>query len=189
MAGTGGRRPPRGGRSDEDTLRNSQAERADGRSPTERGGTAPPARDPRTDDADSTLPTQRPLAAAPARLIDDDRPTQIFQPAAKRSLHTSREQLITGSTILEMIRNPSHALSRALEQLVARAQSDLPTAEVDPKATLLLCHDFEFEQRVGYRLRLKLFAPDNQCVEVNAEVDADGRAIRRGSMMSKLITI
>jgi hypothetical protein len=166
LAGSRGRRPPPPGGSDDSLL-------------------------PWGDEADSTLPTQRPAAAPRSgRLMDDDRPTEIFQPAVKQeSLHTTREQLITGSTILEMIRNPSHQLSRPLEELVARAQSDLPTAEVDPKATLLLRHDFEFERRVGYRLRLKLFAPDNRCVEVNAEVDADGRAIRRGSMMSKLITI
>ena len=140
------------------------------------------------DGADATtLP-----GAAPARggrLIDDDRPTELFRSASKASLHTSREQRIVGTTIAEMIKRASHQLSRPLAQLVARASADLPEASIDERASLLLHHDFEFDRRVGYRLRLELFAPDGRRVVVSAEVDHDGREIRRGSMMSQLIQI
>lgn len=134
-------------------------------------------------------PTTRGPKIRPRGILDDNRPTEIFEPAAKRSLHASREQLIRGSTISEMMRNPGHSLARPLSTLFARAKADLPTAVVDERAVLHLHHDFEFDQRVGYRLRLELFDPENQQVEVSAEVDADGKAIRRGSMMSRLISI
>lgn len=136
----------------------------------------------------TTLPGAAPRPA-PGRLIDDDRPTELFRNRSKASLHTSREQRITGSTISEMLDNSAHQLSRPLAQLLAKAKANLPSAKIDDRASLLLHHDFEFDRRVGYRLRLELFAPDDRCVVVSAEVDHDGREIRRGSMMSKLIQI
>ncbi len=123
------------------------------------------------------------------RLIDDDRPTELFEPVVKDGLHESREQLIIGMTIAEMIRNSAHKLSAPLAQLVRQAKIDLPNAEVGPMASLKLQHDFEFDRRVGYRLTLKLFDANKQCVQVFAEVDQDGRRIRQGSMMSKLLHI
>ncbi len=133
----------------------------------------------------------RPLIhAAPMRQqLDDDRPTEIHETVAKPDLITSREQLITGLTIGEMIRNPKHQLSRALAKLLDRARADLPGAKIDKRTSLLLRHEFEFDRRTGYRLKLKLFDEDDQCVEVTAELDQDGKAIRRGSLISKLITI
>lgn len=136
----------------------------------------------------TTLPGQAPKAK-PKRLLDDDRPTEIFRNKTKASLHTTRTQVIRGSTISEMIRNASHQLSRPLSELAARAKADLPTAQIDDRAQLVLHHDFEFDRRVGYRLKLELYDPSGRCVEVLAEVDHDGRKIRRGSMMSKLLQI
>lgn len=146
---------------------------------------------PRWGDAEdaTTLPGRAAPPARGGRLIEDDRPTELFRNASKASLHTSREQVIIGSTIGEMMRNPSHKLSRPLCQLVAQAKADLPNAEIDPRSSLVLRHEFEFDRRVGYQLSLKLFGVDEGCVEVSAEVDHDGRKIRRGSMMSKLIQI
>lgn len=147
---------------------------------------------PRWGDAAETLkPARRDpvLSGRPKRLMDDDRPTELFEPAEKRSLATSREQLIVGSTIGEMIKNAAHKLSRPLAQLVQQAKADLPQAEVDGRASLVLHHEFEFDRRVGYRLQLKLFDSTGGCVEVSAEVDHDGRKIRQGSMVSKLIQI
>ena len=121
--------------------------------------------------------------------LDDDRPTEIHEVIAQQEVMTSREQLITGFTIGEMIKNPKHALSGALAKLVDQARTDLPGAKIDAKSSLLLRHEFEFDRRVGYRLKLKLFDRTNQCVEVQADVDQDGKAIRRGSLISKLFTI
>lgn len=136
----------------------------------------------------TTLPGEAPKLPS-RRLIDDDRPTELYHKKSKASLHTSREQTIRGRTISEMIRNGSHQLSRPLAELVSRAKVDLPTARIDERANLVLHHDFEFDRRVGYRLRLELFDPSDRCVEVLAEVDHDGRKIRRGSMMAKLLDI
>ena len=132
----------------------------------------------------------RPLAEpTPRASMDDDRPTEIHETIRTPDLITSREQLITGLTIGEMIKNSKHKLSRPLAQLVDRARTDLPGAKVDARSSLLLRHDFEFDKRTGYRLRLKLFDPRDRCVEVTADVDQDGKAIRRGSLISKLISI
>ena len=59
-----------------------------------------------SDEDDATLPnarsrpaldpTVRPAARLRRGAFDDDRPTEIFQPAVKRSLHASREQRIEG---------------------------------------------------------------------------------------------
>lgn len=147
---------------------------------------------PRWGDAtDLPKPTRKDpmLSGRPKRLMDDDRPTELFEPAQMSSLATSREQIIVGSTISEMIRNAAHKLSRPLAQLVAQAKADLPSAVVDARASLVLHHDFEFDRRVGYRLQLKLLDAQDRCVEVSAEVDHDGRKIRQGSMVSKLIQI
>lgn len=151
-------------------------------------------------DLDDTLPQWDPSEAAttlpegtpaPDRktLFEDDRPTELFDGDLKASLHTSREQLIRGSTIADMIENAAHQLSRPLAQLVARAKADLPSARIDDKASLRLRHEFEFDRRIGYQLRLELFGARGQCVEVQAEVDHDGHEVRRGSMMSKLLQI
>src|SRR5688500_1497408 len=128
-------------------------------------------------------------SAQPKASLDDDRPTEIHEVTSAPDVITSREQLITGFTIGEMIKNPKHALSQALAKLLDRARTDLPGAKIDAKASLLLRHEFEFDRRVGYRLKLKLFDRTNQCVEVTADVDQDGKAIRRGSLISKLFTI
>jgi hypothetical protein len=133
--------------------------------------------------------TTKPIAAVVKIPFEDDRPTEIHQRERKVSLAHSRQQLIVGSTIREMMSNRGHRLSDALNKLVTCAQKDLPRAVVDSRATLMLHHDFEFDRRVGYRLKLKLFDEDDGCVEVVAEVDQDGKAIRRGSMVSKLINI
>lgn len=127
-------------------------------------------------------------AVAPRGAMEDDRPTEIYD-AAARELHTSREQLIIGSTIGDMMRNEAHKLSPALQKLMEKARVDLAGARIDPRATLLLRHEFEFDRRIGYQLKLKLFDDGGRCVEVTADVDQDGRAIRRGSLISKLITI
>lgn len=122
-------------------------------------------------------------------LGEDDRPTEIHDPAAHASVHTTRDQLITGSTIAEMMGNMEHKLSAPLAELYRRAQRDLPGAKIDPRATLKLKHEFEFDRRTGYQLLLKLFDGNDRCVEVTARVDQDGRKIRRGSLISKLIEI
>ena len=146
-----------------------------------------------TSDDDPTAdeePTQVPVKAVSLRaVLDDDRPTEIHDVERKRELHSSREQLITGRTIAEMMNNSEHSLSDALSKLYTRARSDLPAAQIDARSSLMLRHEFEFDRRVGYFLTLKLFDKAEKCVEVNAEVDQDGRAIRRGSMDSKLIQI
>jgi hypothetical protein len=132
--------------------------------------------------------TKKLLVVAVKNPFEDDRPTEIHQRGRKVSLAHSRQQLITGSTIREMMNNKSH-LSEALIKLVSCARKDLPEAEVDSRARLTLRHDFEFDRRVGYLLTLKLYDEEERCVEVVAELDQDGKAIRRGSMVSKLITI
>ena len=137
-------------------------------------------------DAADTRPV---IKAAPRAAMDDDRPTEIYEVQASADVMTTREQLITGATIAEMIKNQKHQLSQVLAKLLDRARTDLPGAKVDKRTSLLLRHDFEFDRRTGYRLRLKLFDAKDQCIEVTAEVDQDGRAIRRGSLISKLISI
>ncbi len=136
-----------------------------------------------------TADTRPVIATVPRAALDDDRPTEICDVRASPDLITSREQLITGHTIGEMIRNPEHNLSQALARLLDRARIDLPAARIDPRTSLLLCHQFEFDRRVGYRLTLKLFDAEDRCVEVAADVDQDGKAIRRGSLISRLISI
>jgi hypothetical protein len=126
-------------------------------------------------------------AISPRAVLDDDRPTEIHDAVKAPDLHTSREQLITGSTIGEMIRNREHNLSLALGKLMRKAKDDLPGATIDPRASLLIRHDFEFERRVGYRLKLKVFDREDHCIEVTADLDQDGKAIRKGSLISKLI--
>ena len=106
---------------------------------------------------------------------EDRRPTEINAQKNEDPLGATREQLILGSTIADMLRNSEHALSAPLAELMARAQKDLPTASIDPRASLLLEHQFQFEKRVGYRLQLKLFDAQTRCVQVCAEVDQDGR--------------
>lgn len=130
---------------------------------------------------------KKPPAARPQMLIDDDRPTEIHDPKAMLGVHTVREQLIRGRTIGEMMRNPEHNLSRALEVLFARASADLRGAEIDARAELSLRHEFEFDLRVGYQLRLKVFDAQGRCVEVSAELDQDGRDVRRGSVMARFV--
>jgi hypothetical protein len=132
----------------------------------------------------------RPVAPSARDLLDDDRPTEIYEiKTPQQDLAYSRQQVITGSTIREMMTNREHKLSRALAELYRRAREDLPGAVIDPRASLLLTHEFEFERRVGYRLTLKLFDESQKCVEVVAQLDQDGRAIRQGSVFSKLISI
>lgn len=137
-------------------------------------------------ETDSMVPTVRP---APRAMMDDDRPTEIYARAPEPEVVYSRDQLIAGSTIREMMNSSEHRLSSALNQLLRRARADLPGADVDARTSLRLRHDFEFEKRVGYRLELKVFDGAGKCVEVVAELDQDGRAIRRGSVFSKLIPI
>ena len=138
----------------------------------------------------SQLAEARVALAAPVRApLDDDRPTEIYDPTHHRSLHTSVDQEIVGSTIEEMMRNSEHKLRTALDTLLSQARRTLPGARVDARATLRLQHEFEFDRRVGYRLWLVLSDEGGRTVEVTAELDQNGRAIRRGSMMSKLITI
>lgn len=127
-----------------------------------------------------------PLAASPKSLLDDDRPTELYD-RERVDLAHSRRQVITGSTIREIMNNREHRLSAALKKLLQHARHDLPEALVDNRASLVLRHDFEFDRRVGYRLELKLFDDQDACVEVVAELDQDGRAIRRGSILAKLI--
>src|SRR5438045_3257245 len=86
-------------------------------------------------------------AVAPRSLMDDDRPTEIFErESAQAELVQSRQQIITGSTIREIMNNSEHKLSGALSKLLRRAREDLPKAEIDPRASLMLWHDFEFER-------------------------------------------
>jgi hypothetical protein len=121
---------------------------------------------------------------------EDDRPTELYERVEPlKELAHSRKQVIAGSTIREMMKNREHRLSDALSKLFRRAKKDLPEAEIDQRASLSLRHDFEFDRRVGYFLQLKVFDAEGNCVEVVAEVDQDGKAIRRGSMVSKLINI
>lgn len=131
----------------------------------------------------------RPVAVRPRAAYDDDRPTEIRAlEGDDAGLQTSREQLIAGSTINDMMRG-EHKLAQVLGVLLMRARQDLPGAEIDARATLKLHHEFEFDRRVGYRLELKLFNAKRRCIEVKAEVDADGRAIRSGSMISRTFPI
>lgn len=131
----------------------------------------------------------RPVAVRPRAAFDDDRPTEIRAlDEADSGLQTSREQRINGSTISDMIKS-EHKLSQVLGVLLLRASQDLPGADIDPRATLTLHHEFEFDRRVGYRLELKLYNHRSRCIEVKAEVDADGRAIRSGSMISRTFPI
>jgi hypothetical protein len=137
-----------------------------------------------------TEETTLPLAPKFKAPFDDDRPTELYERREPiQDLAHSRQQLITGSTIREMMKNKGHLLSEPLAKLFRRAKRDLPQAEIDQRASLMLRHDFEFDRRVGYSLQLKVFDAKGACVEVVAEVDQDGRAIRRGSMVSKLIEI
>jgi hypothetical protein len=136
-----------------------------------------------------TADTRPLIETKPKSSMEDDRPTEIHETLSTPDLITSREQIITGFTIGEMIKNSKHKLSRVLAQLVDKARADLKGAKVDARSSLLLRHDFEFDRRTGYRLKLKLFASNDRCVEVTADVDQDGRAIRRGSLISKLIDI
>jgi hypothetical protein len=144
-------------------------------------------REPRSDSA--TLPDVP--ARPPGGPLDEDWPTEVFerQSVGPRELAHSRDQVILGSTIREIMNNAEHNLSDALSKLLETARRDLPNASVDPRASLLLRHHFEFDRRVGYELKLKLFDEAGACVEVVAELDQDGRAIRRGSVFAKLIDI
>jgi hypothetical protein len=149
-------------------------------------------RPPRTDSA--TLPDvpARPVGPQPRGPLDEDWPTEVLERSAvggPRELAHSRDQVIVGSTIREIMNNAEHNLSDALSKLLETARRDLPNAAVDPRASLLLRHHFEFDRRVGYELKLKLFDAAGACVEVVAELDQDGRAIRRGSVFAKLIDI
>lgn len=137
------------------------------------------------DDTD-TKPMQ---AVAPRGLIDDDRPTEVYDPQMRRDLHTSRRQVLRGSTVQEILRNDEHHLSRTLGRLLDRARRDLATAEIDERAVLTLDHEFEFDTRVGYKLHIVLYDPQDRCVEVTAEVDPDGREIRRGSLIARMVSI
>lgn len=128
-------------------------------------------------------------ATAPANPLEDNRPTEIYDPKQRRDIHATREQRIGGSTVLEMMRNSEHHLSAPLRQLVERAQADLRAAQVDARTTLVLQHEFEFDLRVGYRLILNMFDADGRCIEVRAEVDSDGREVRRGSIVSHVVPI
>lgn len=129
-------------------------------------------------------------SGTPIRIgLGDDRPTEIFAPKERRALHASRQQQITGSTVREMIRNPEHQLSTPLQELAQRARADLPRAEIDLRTSLTIQHEFEFDLRVGYRLTLKMFDDQGRCVEVEADVDSDGRELRRGSIVSHIVSI
>ncbi|MCK6549957.1 hypothetical protein L6R52_29255 [Myxococcota bacterium] len=129
-------------------------------------------------------------AVAPRASMDDDRPTEVHaihgHDAGPR-LVESREQVIRGSTVREIMTNREHKLSTALYTLLRRAREDLPDAELDARTELKLRHDFEFDRRVGYFLKLVVFDAAGKCVEVVAELDQDGRQIRRGSVFSKLL--
>lgn len=127
---------------------------------------------------------------APRASMDDDRPTEVHQlegAASAPQLVESREQVILGSTVREIMGNREHKLSTALYTLLRRAREDLPEAELDARTVLKLRHDFEFDRRVGYFLKLVVFDATAKCVEVVAELDQDGRQIRRGSVFSKLL--
>lgn len=137
----------------------------------------------------ATLPDV-PVMPLPRQRLDEDWPTEVYDRASSgRELAHSRDQVIAGSTIREIMNNAEHNLSDALSKLLERARRDLADAMIDPRASLLLRHHFEFDRRVGYELKLTLFDPRGQCVEVVAELDQDGRAIRRGSVFAKLIDI
>jgi hypothetical protein len=134
--------------------------------------------------------TGRAIAAKPRAMFEDDRPTEIKALKGEGdSVQKEREQTIHGTTIADMMSRGDHKLSQVLVVLIAKARQDLPGAIVDERASLLLHHEFEFERRVGYRLLLKLFDRKQRCIEVRAEVDADGRAIRSGSMISRTFPI
>lgn len=139
----------------------------------------------------TTFPEVRVVPSAHVRgPLDDDRPTELYQRTVQQpELLQTREQLISGSTIREIMNNQEHNLSDALAKLVDSARRKLPNADVDPRASLVLTHHFEFDRRVGYDLKLKLFDAAGICVEVVAQLDQDGRAIRRGSVFMKLINI
>jgi hypothetical protein len=138
----------------------------------------------------TTFPEVRVVPAAHVRgPLDDDRPTELHQRVPQQELAHTREQLISGSTVREIMNNQEHNLSDALGKLLESARRKLPNAEVDARASLVLRHHFEFDRRVGYDLKLKLFDAAGVCVEVVAELDQDGRAIRRGSVFMKLINI
>ena len=134
-------------------------------------------------------PSQEREPVRPLLALEDDRPTEIYAPRERPTVHTSRIQQIKGSTVLEMIRNPEHHLSAPLQELVQRARADLPGACVDLRTLLRLRHDFEFDRRVGYHLTLAMFDRRGRCIEVRAEVDPDGRALRRWSIISNLVSI
>ncbi len=135
--------------------------------------------------ADSSLCEQTDVHAE----FEDNRPTEFFDLKKKKQLTTSRDQVIRGSTIKEMVDSRTHHLSRPIAQLLSRAKTDLDGARIDPQASLHLRHDFEFDTRVGYHLSLTLFNSAGRCVEVTAEVDPDGKKIRRESMMARLLPI
>lgn len=137
------------------------------------------------EDTATELPTVRPQR----RRFGDERPTEIFAPKQPVALHAMREQAIEGSTIREMIKNPEHHLGAPLRELVERAQADLPNARVNEKSSLILRHEFEFDFRVGYHLTLTMYDDRGGCIEVQADVDSDGRQVRRGSMVSQIIPI
>ena len=140
-------------------------------------------------DEDVTTTLSDGIPAHRRHFMGDDRPTEIYDPEAKAELHASREQVMVGLTIRDVIRQTGHHLSRPLEELVARARASLDGANIDARASLAIQHEFEFDRRVGYQLRLRLFDESGRCVEVRAEIDHDGREIRRGSLMSQVIDI
>lgn len=130
-----------------------------------------------------------PVMPRPVSAMEDDRPTQLYDREEAPPIQTSREQTMTGSTIGEVAKSTHHQLSRPLGQLISRAKNDLPDAGIDTQSVLKIRHDFEFDRRVGYHLTLTLYDPQGRCVQVSADLDQDGRAVRRGSLMAKLLSI
>ncbi|MCB9655250.1 MAG: hypothetical protein H6729_14105 [Deltaproteobacteria bacterium] len=128
------------------------------------------------------------VAVRPARVFEDDRPTELYEPARLPQLQETREQCLMGTAIHDILAQPDHRLKGVLERLVDRAIQDLPSATLDVRSSLMLRHQFEFDRRIGYQLRLTMFdASTRQSVEVSEEVDQDGRSLRRDSLVSRLL--
>ncbi|MBK8010859.1 MAG: hypothetical protein IPK13_05885 [Deltaproteobacteria bacterium] len=127
-------------------------------------------------------------AVRPARVFEDDRPTELYAPTKLPQLQETREQCLVGTAIQDILAQSEHRLKAPLERLVERARRDLPGATLDVRSSLMLRHQFEFNRRVGYQLRLTMFdVASERSIEVSDEVDHDGRALRRGSLISRLL--